>query len=140
PERAPVAHQPQRDERPDPLPELVRVEAAERDCRSLAAELVPAAQVSLGRVGEHLSGAGQEADDLRDAAQALARVSGKAPQLDAVQGGTGEIAERHPAGAILEPLRALRPGMRSEAEAAAVAHRLADRGRREAAVAHVPVE
>ena len=65
PERAVVGHHAHRHEGADALAELVRVEAADRDHTPLAAELVPAAHVPLGRMVEHARRASQGSGSAR---------------------------------------------------------------------------
>ena len=137
-EAAVVRHHAHRHHGPDPLPELVRVEAADRDHAPLAAELVPAPHVALGRMVEHAPGRGEEADQRRDAADPLAGVVGEAPQLDAVKRVAVEAAERH--AGPLEAHGALGERMRGEAEAARVADRPRDPAGVEAAVADLLVD
>jgi hypothetical protein len=138
PERAVVGHDAQRDDGTDTLAELVRVEAADRDDAPLAAELVPAANVGFRRMVEDPPGRGEEADQGRDAADALTGVGGEAPQLDAVHGLAVEAPERH--SRALEADRALGERVRREAEAARVPHRARDRARVEAAMADLLVD
>ncbi len=137
-EAAVVGHHPHRHHRADPLAELVRIEAADRHHTPLLAELVPASHVALGRVVEHASGRGEEADHLGDAGEALPGVVGEAPQLDPVKRVAVEPAERH-AGS-LEAREALRERMRREAEAACVADRSRDAAGVETAVADLLVD
>ena len=89
-----VGHHAHGHEAADALPELVRVEAADRDHAPLAAELVPAPHVALGRVVERARRRREEADQRADPVDLLAGVVREVPQLDPVERVAVEPAER----------------------------------------------